>query len=239
MESVASESSQENALNPSVRMTEIVLHSRVYAQVSKDNRLAATVRFVGQTQFAPGTWVGVELDSPVGKNNGSVQGVAYFWCRPNYGLFLREENVLPFSTASEGEKRILALTKSISSSNVTTQKEVDVPSPSSTAMCASNMALDQISKKSNDSVTNHRTVAATSSHSPDKKNKSAGMLKLKLSTVMNFLNAQLELVEELEKEEKLNPNSEKANQIRQEIKSITESELETIVSFRNKWKEFV
>lgn len=27
------------------------------------------------TQFAPGEWCGIELDDPLGKNNGTVEGI--------------------------------------------------------------------------------------------------------------------------------------------------------------------
>jgi dynactin 1 len=49
----------------------------------------AIVRYVGTTQFQEGEWVGVEMDMPVGKNNGTVQGVQYFECRERYGMFVR------------------------------------------------------------------------------------------------------------------------------------------------------
>lgn len=49
------------------------------------------IRFIGQTEFAGGEWVGIELDLATGRNDGSVQGVVYFEChkRGNYGIFVR------------------------------------------------------------------------------------------------------------------------------------------------------
>mmetsp|Transcript_112875 Transcript_112875/g.207178 ORF Transcript_112875/g.207178 Transcript_112875/m.207178 type:complete len:1342 (-) Transcript_112875:80-4105(-) len=52
-----------------------------------------TIRFLGPTLFANGVWVGVELDRPLGKNNGSVNNVDYFSCKPKHGIFVREEVV--------------------------------------------------------------------------------------------------------------------------------------------------
>ena len=52
-----------------------------------------TVAFVGNTGFARGVWIGVVLDTPDGKNNGSVNGVSYFQCEPNYGLFSKPEKL--------------------------------------------------------------------------------------------------------------------------------------------------
>lgn len=52
-------------------------------------KLMGTVRFAGPTQFAAGQWVGVELDTAEGKNDGNVQGVKYFDCKPQHGIFAR------------------------------------------------------------------------------------------------------------------------------------------------------
>ena len=43
--------------------------------------------FVNIVYDAAGTWFGIELDRPAGKNDGSVAGVQYFTCRPKHGVF--------------------------------------------------------------------------------------------------------------------------------------------------------
>ena len=52
------------------------------------------IKFSGPTQFASGFWFGVELDRPVGKNDGSIDGVRYFAISKSnsgkYGVFVRE-----------------------------------------------------------------------------------------------------------------------------------------------------
>ncbi|CAG8532048.1 11587_t:CDS:10 [Diversispora eburnea] len=59
---------------------------------------AGTIRFVGITSFAPGKWVGVELDDPLGKNNGYVDGKHYFDCKQKHGVFARASQVKPLNT---------------------------------------------------------------------------------------------------------------------------------------------
>ncbi|PFH50928.1 hypothetical protein AMATHDRAFT_143774 [Amanita thiersii Skay4041] len=52
-----------------------------------------SIRFIGETKFSKGVWVGIEYDEPMGKNDGFVQGEKYFTCRPSYGVFVRPDKV--------------------------------------------------------------------------------------------------------------------------------------------------
>ncbi|KAH7920934.1 hypothetical protein BV22DRAFT_1097308 [Leucogyrophana mollusca] len=51
------------------------------------------VRFCGTTSFSPGKWVGIELSEAKGKNDGTINGIAYFSCKPNHGVFIRPSQV--------------------------------------------------------------------------------------------------------------------------------------------------
>ena len=47
-------------------------------------------RYFGKVDGLPDDkFVGVELDEPLGKNNGSYKGKEYFVCQNNFGVFVR------------------------------------------------------------------------------------------------------------------------------------------------------
>ncbi|GMH70787.1 hypothetical protein TL16_g05494 [Triparma laevis f. inornata] len=51
--------------------------------------LRGKVKFSGSVHYAKGDWIGVVLEEPAGKNNGTVKGVEYFSCEPQHGMFVR------------------------------------------------------------------------------------------------------------------------------------------------------
>ncbi|VEL08782.1 unnamed protein product, partial [Protopolystoma xenopodis] len=72
-------------------LQQIDIGTQVFAGVGC--KRLGSVSFIGPTQFAEGEWIGVTLDVPSGKNDGSVNGVRYFQCEPFYGLFSRRNNL--------------------------------------------------------------------------------------------------------------------------------------------------
>lgn len=63
-----------------------------------------TVAYIGATLFASGKWVGVILDEPKGKNDGTVQGKRYFTCEENHGIFVRSSQVSEVNVFGYNEK---------------------------------------------------------------------------------------------------------------------------------------
>ncbi|KAK3059392.1 hypothetical protein LTS18_010977, partial [Coniosporium uncinatum] len=61
--------------------------------ISLNDGREAVVRFVGETMFREGIWVGVEFEEAEGKNDGSVQGERYFECQPGHGMFCNPSGI--------------------------------------------------------------------------------------------------------------------------------------------------
>ncbi|KAJ8760162.1 hypothetical protein K2173_011018 [Erythroxylum novogranatense] len=52
------------------------------------------VKYVGRAEsIAPGFWVGVQYDEPLGKHDGIVKGTRYFECPPLHGAMVRPDKV--------------------------------------------------------------------------------------------------------------------------------------------------
>ena len=43
---------------------------------------------MGKTRFSIGLWAGIQLETPTGKNDGTVEDVWYFDCEENHGVFV-------------------------------------------------------------------------------------------------------------------------------------------------------
>ncbi|XP_033220366.1 dynactin subunit 1 isoform X2 [Belonocnema kinseyi] len=52
------------------------------------------IAYIGHPTFASGKWIGVILDEAKGKNNGTIKGQVYFKCAENYGMFVRQSQVI-------------------------------------------------------------------------------------------------------------------------------------------------
>lgn len=52
------------------------------------------VRYIGPTDFAEGIWVGVEFETAVGMNDGTVNDKRYFTCPAKHGSFLKPDKLV-------------------------------------------------------------------------------------------------------------------------------------------------
>ncbi|PWA01308.1 hypothetical protein BB558_002609 [Smittium angustum] len=84
--------SEKNLVDPDGTGSKFHVGKVVIAQEKR-----GTIRFLGETSFSAGIWAGIELDEPLGKNDGTVQGVRYFQAKPNHGLFVRPSQIKQFN----------------------------------------------------------------------------------------------------------------------------------------------
>ncbi|XP_022079440.1 CAP-Gly domain-containing linker protein 1-like isoform X3 [Acanthaster planci] len=60
-----------------------------------------TLEFKGKTHFSQGCLCGIRLDEPLGKHDGSVDGIQYFKCSPSHGIFIHAFKVQAVNSAGE------------------------------------------------------------------------------------------------------------------------------------------
>ncbi|XP_017758177.1 PREDICTED: dynactin subunit 1 isoform X2 [Eufriesea mexicana] len=78
------------------------------------------IAYIGYPTFASGKWIGVILDEPKGKNNGTIKGQSYFKCAENHGMFVRQSQLI---LLDETGNRIEPASPSSAGSSATTPDE--------------------------------------------------------------------------------------------------------------------
>ncbi|KAI9365264.1 CAP Gly-rich domain-containing protein, partial [Pilaira anomala] len=120
--------------------------------------VSGTVRFFGETKFMNGgNWVGIELDiKGTGKNDGSIQGVRYFSCPPETGIFIlsskvvAEKQITPRISKTTGNKSTGPVTRKSMITN-TKRSQPTTITPSKSARILSNSSHQPLPTRSSPS----------------------------------------------------------------------------------------
>lgn len=67
---------------------------RVGQTVETSTHQHGIVKYIGTIHVSDGIFLGIELPSATGKNDGSVRGERYFTCAPGHGLFVKESSII-------------------------------------------------------------------------------------------------------------------------------------------------
>ncbi|XP_023222005.1 CAP-Gly domain-containing linker protein 1-like isoform X1 [Centruroides sculpturatus] len=106
------------------------------------------LRYLGPTAFASGQWAGVELDEPVGKNDGSVAGKRYFDCRMKYGLFAPIHKITKISGSyARATSPILRSHESLTTSTTSSRTTMKSASPVISSVQATTTAMQEALKE--------------------------------------------------------------------------------------------
>jgi len=135
------------------------------------------IAFIGETQFAPGVWAGILLNEPVGKNDGSVNGVRYFACRPLHGIFAKLNTLTsrPVDTSSGPDKVPVAADVSKAESDV-------VDSSGSQSVQDGQPDCKERIQANNEDTSSGAAAASRPSKLPSTSSRPSGLARLSRST---------------------------------------------------------
>ncbi|ETN97515.1 hypothetical protein RFI_40012 [Reticulomyxa filosa] len=99
------------------KLQELNLEVNDIVTISQDR--IGVVRYIGEAHFFWGTVVGLELQkNSKGKNNGHIDGIKYFECKPSKGLFIKP---MAIAKAEKPKQKKPAKTPNNSNNNKTTK----------------------------------------------------------------------------------------------------------------------
>ncbi|GAN02358.1 hypothetical protein MAM1_0021c01801 [Mucor ambiguus] len=135
------------------------------------HHVVGTVRYFGETKFKEkGVWVGIELDlTGSGKNDGSIQGVRYFSCAPNTGLFVLATKVMALE---DSQKKKIVPHISKTTAIATTKKSHSSSTSTSTANKRKSMIVTSSTTTSTSTTTTTNATSRSTSSTP-KRHRSA------------------------------------------------------------------
>eukprot|EP00933_Yihiella_yeosuensis_P078034 TRINITY_DN8910_c1_g1_i1.p1 TRINITY_DN8910_c1_g1~~TRINITY_DN8910_c1_g1_i1.p1 ORF type:complete len:297 (-),score=64.16 TRINITY_DN8910_c1_g1_i1:89-913(-) len=122
------------------------------ARVQVLGKYIGTVKFIGTTEFADGKWVGIGLDTPAGKNDGSVKGKQYFSCEANHGLFVSFSSrpgalvPLPSAAAAATPQKLSTVSEEDDAADAVTSAAPEFMPPSRTSTTRPSQASAATSK---------------------------------------------------------------------------------------------
>ena len=75
------------------------------------NKYRGVIKFIGPTAFSQGVWYGLEMDTQVGKHEGTVLDVQYFVAGPKRGTFVKEAQLRRFCAQQQASSSIAGLAR--------------------------------------------------------------------------------------------------------------------------------
>lgn len=112
----------------------------------EQSQLFGTVRFIGNTDFSSGVWVGLELREAKGRHDGLCQGKRYFSCKAMHGVFVRAINCKKIDELGKNDSLPISLSSSSQDSLVaesTKGSKEEYVRPTSERLSISTKASDQ------------------------------------------------------------------------------------------------
>jgi len=212
--------------------TSLVVNTPVLVHRGASGKMSGVIRFVGETLFAPDLWVGVELDGPWGKNDGSVQGVVYFRCCRNCGIFVRTEHIESLPVSGMGRQHLKTASCDSFLSKSEEQRERCREEMEETFH---NSVSEEREKENLRPLLGNNSSSSSDSngHQRERSHEFTSLWKAKLADMMELVSKQWDMVKELE-DINNSPNSIDVDSWKDKMALLCSQEMEVASHYQKK-----